>query len=103
MITKHPNELGNHHRFYEMSVTQKQEDLFKRIRFVQMHYPEVWFNSGAYKYPYYAWWHLWQGLMPGVGLNYSMFQSVVNCMANEEQKQYWMPLINKHKILGCYA
>lgn len=24
-------------------------------------------------------------------------------MASEEQKEYWMPLIARHKILGCYA
>ena len=32
-----------------------------------------------------------------------MFASVVNCMANQAQKDYWLPLIDKHKLLGCYA
>lgn len=44
-----------------------------------------------------------QGLLPGVGLHYSMFQAVMNTMCNEEQRQYWNPLIQNHKILGCYA
>jgi acyl-CoA oxidase len=24
-------------------------------------------------------------------------------MSDDDQKAYWMPLINNHKILGCYA
>ncbi len=32
-----------------------------------------------------------------------MFQAVVNAMSDDQQRAYWMPLINNHKILGCYA
>ncbi len=32
-----------------------------------------------------------------------MFQAVVSALGNEQQQQYWMPLIRNHKILGCYA
>ena len=32
-----------------------------------------------------------------------MFAFVVHAQANKEQRNYWCPLISKHKILGCYA
>ena len=32
-----------------------------------------------------------------------MFQTIMTIMSNEEQKKYWLPLITKHKIMGCYA
>ena len=73
LLVKHSAELGNHHKFQEMSVQERQDDIWRRIRFIQTHYPEVWHNTGVYKYPYHAWIHEWQGLAPGVGLSYSMF------------------------------
>jgi acyl-CoA oxidase len=44
-----------------------------------------------------------QGLLPGVGLHYSMFHAAVSAFANEDQLKYWTPIIKNHKILGCYA
>lgn len=32
-----------------------------------------------------------------------MFQAVMAACCDEEQKKHWMPLIQQHKILGCYA
>ena len=43
-----------------------------------------------------------QGLLP-VGMHSSMFSFVVYRQSNKEQREHWMPLIVKHKILGCYA
>lgn len=56
-----------------MSIQERQDDIWRRIRFIQTNYPEIWHNYGVYKYPYHAFVHEWQGLAPGVGLNYSMF------------------------------
>jgi len=103
LMVKHPKELGNNHKFREMSLTEKQTDLWRRIRFLHTHYPEVYLNDKIMEYPYNSWSDYIQGLLPGVGLNYSMFTSVIQVMANKEQKDYWLPLLQSHKILGCYA
>lgn len=100
---KHPDELGNNFKFREMTITEKQTDLWRRIRFVHQNYPELFLNDKIYEYPYHSWFEYIQGLMPGVGLNYSMFTSVIHVMGNEEQRAYWEPLLQSHKILGCYA
>lgn len=86
-----------------MSVLEKQEDLWKRIRFIQINYNYIWQESSLLKYPYFAWVHWLQGLSPGIGLHYSMFLAAVSAMGSEEQIKFWMPLIADHKILGCYA
>ena len=49
------------------------------------------------------WVNLFQGLLPGVGLHYTMFQMSVMNLSSEDQKKRWMPDIRNHKILGCYA
>jgi len=32
-----------------------------------------------------------------------MFRITIENLANEEQKKYWMPLIENVDIVGCYA
>lgn len=44
-----------------------------------------------------------QGLLPGAGLNYSMFQMTLENVADEEQKARWIPEQKNHRMLGCYA
>jgi acyl-CoA oxidase len=44
-----------------------------------------------------------QGLLPGLGLNYTMFQTAVETFSNDEQRKHWLPLIKNHKIMGCYT
>jgi hypothetical protein len=34
LVLKHKDELCNHHRFHEMSISEQQEDLWRRIRFI---------------------------------------------------------------------
>lgn len=34
LVLKHKDELCNHHKFMEMSVSEQQEELWRRIRFV---------------------------------------------------------------------
>lgn len=72
-----------------MNLTEKQTDLWRRIRFLHTHYPEIYLNDKIYEYPYHSWMDYMQGLMPGIGLNYSMFTSIINVMANKEQKAHW--------------
>lgn len=55
------------------------------------------------KYPYYQWTHYFQGLLPGIGLQISMFWLSVENLSNEEQKARWMPGIRNIDFLGCYA
>lgn len=99
---KHP-QLHNHHHFFEMTPEEKQTDLWKRMRFIQTHYPEIFVNTDTGRYPYFMWGHIFQGLVPGVGLHYTMFKMAVMNLSNEAQRNKWGPLINHHKILGCYA
>jgi len=92
-MEKHPKELGNSHKFREMSITEQQTDLWRRIRFVHTHYPELYLNDNLMQYPYTHWIDYFQGLLPGVGLNYSMFTSIIQVLANKEQLAHWMPLL----------
>lgn len=65
--------------------------------------PDILKKSKVNEYPFYFWMNRMQGLLPGIGLHLSMFQAVMAAMCDEEQKKYWTPLIEDHKIMGCYA
>jgi len=41
--------------------------------FMQKHYPDYLTTYNAGNYPYYAGLSVFQGLLPGVGLHYTMF------------------------------
>ena len=60
-------------------------------------------QSRAVDYPHFFWLHRMQGLVPGIGLHYTMFQSVMQATCDEEQWKYWGPVIQNHKVLGCYC
>jgi len=72
-MEKHQKELGNYYKFRELSLHDKQTDLWRRIRFLHQNYPEIYLTDKIYKYPYDSWMDYIQGLMPGIGLHYSMF------------------------------
>jgi len=94
-VMSHP-ELKNHHKFYEMTPEEQQHDLMKRTSF-------LWNDPALHKKhftdyrpteaPYHDWYCSYQGLIPGIGLQYSMFYVAVDGLASKEQKKTWMPLI----------
>lgn len=86
-----------------MTPHEQQTDLWRRLRWLCTHRNDLWLNTNVYKFPFFFWFHHIQGLLPGFGLNYTMFHAVVQACGNEEQKAHWLPLIQGHKILGCYA
>jgi len=53
--------------------------------------------------PYVDWQQYFQGLLPGIGLQVTMFRLSVENLANEEQKARWMPQITNIDMIGCYA
>lgn len=78
--------------------------MLKRLNFLRKTYPgKYFFDYVPGRYPHYNWHTIYQGLLPGVGLHYSMFYLSVQLLANPEQLKKWMPLIQNLRILGCYA
>jgi len=57
LIDKHP-EIANHHKFFEMSPDEKQQDLWKRLNFLHRNYPEIFTGSNIGKSPYFLWGNL---------------------------------------------
>ncbi|KAI8099931.1 uncharacterized protein BX664DRAFT_273493 [Halteromyces radiatus] len=37
------------------------------------------------------------------GVHGLLFKNVINMLSNDEQRNYWMPLVNEMKIIGCFA
>lgn len=100
-MKKHPKELGNSFEFREQSIVENQTNMWQKLRFMQQNYPDA--EMRFYKFPYFGWQEYGQGKQIPTCLHYALFASVFNVMANEEQRAYWIPLIDGHKILGCYA
>jgi hypothetical protein len=48
------------------------------------YYKKYFQNYNPTKYPYQSWTHYFQGLLPGLGLNYSIFMITVQIMANDD-------------------
>lgn len=84
-----------------MSIVDQQTNMWEKIRFMHKNYPET--ESRFYAFPYFGWQEFMQGKQIPTCLHYALFASIFNVMANEEQRAYWIPLIDNHKILGCYA
>lgn len=57
LILKH-KELHNRHDFVEMSPQEQQTELWRKVRFIHVNYPEVWQQNGLHKFPYFAWEHI---------------------------------------------
>jgi len=53
-LEKHP-ELANNFKHYDMTVSEKQIDLCKRMAFLQANYSEIFINSYISKPPYFLW------------------------------------------------
>jgi len=86
-----------------MDRNEQQNDLFERIKYIDQNLPDIFRKSQVSQYPYFFWMNYMQGLMPGLGLTYTMFQFSLAVMGDEEQKKYWLPLVQNHKIMGAYA
>jgi hypothetical protein len=101
----HP-ELINHFKFYELTPDEQQRDLWARTKFIKSN-PELsqkyFQNHDPCSYPFKLWVNYFQGSPPGISLSLSMFMITVQNMANQEQRERWLPLIRNCNILGCYA
>lgn len=64
---------------------------------------ELFFVRPMIAAPYTDWQHLFQGLLPGIGLTITMFRLSVENLSSPEQKAKWLPMIQNLDILGCYA
>lgn len=95
-------ELRNTHRFNEMTIHERQMELWKRVHTLHKIRPDIWMHMNLSSYPYHGWFHNFQGLVP-IGMHMSMFAFVVYHQANDEQRAYWYDLIQRHKILGNYC
>jgi len=81
LMEKHP-EIKNHHQFHEMNPDEKQQDLWRRVNFMHRNYPYLVTELDIGVAPYHSWARLWQGLLPGLGLHYSMFALCVKNLGN---------------------
>lgn len=98
--------MTNTFKFYELNVDEQQQDLWRRIKFMYQHkeLSQKYFkNYEVLKFPFKPWLHYFQGPLPGLGLNYSMFLTTVQIMANDEQRKRWLPRVLNCDIFGCYA
>jgi acyl-CoA oxidase len=102
-IEKHSEVLSTTPAYRELSKEEKQTALWKRVLFMKANYPHLVEKGKAYEWPYSSWNELVCGASSPVGLNDTMFALAVKMLADEEQKNHWMPLLQNHKILGCYA
>jgi hypothetical protein len=103
IMNKHPKELGNNFAFREMSISEQQTDMWRKIRFIQENYHELILDKPIFEYPYWACIEYAQGKQLFTGLHYSLFSAIINVMADEEQHKHWMPQLLGHKVLGAYA
>ena len=71
-MMKHPKELGNNHKFRELSRSQQQTELWRKLRFLQLHYNHLFVNEQLFNFPYVSFFDHFQGPAP-TGLNYTMF------------------------------
>ena len=77
--------LRNNFEFYDMTPDEMQQNLWKRINVLYQNFKEDYFVKPMIAPPYNDWVGYFQGLLPGIGLNISMFRVSVENLANEEQ------------------
>ena len=85
LMKKHPKELGNNFEFRELSITEQQTEMWKKIRFIQENYHEMYLENPVSEYPYFGWFEHVQGKQLFTGLHYSLFTSIIYQMADQEQ------------------
>ena len=75
---KHP-ETANHFGFYAMTPDEQQQDLWRRLKFMYQHQElsKYFKNFEPLQYPYKPWINYFQGPLPGIGLNLSMFMMTI--------------------------
>jgi len=73
-MNTHPEILHNHPNFYEYSPDEQREDLLKRAQCLYKLNKEKYFTKyNPVAPPTFNWWmDMYQGLMPGIGLNNTM-------------------------------
>ena len=52
----HP-ELNNTLKFNDMTIHERQTDLWKRISLLHQKRPDIWLHNNISQYPYHAWIH----------------------------------------------
>ena len=84
-------ELRNCIEFYEMTPHEMQENLWRRILALYKKHKQGFFVKPYIAPPYVDFFFYFQGLLPGIGLQQTMFRTSIENLANEEQKARWLP------------
>jgi hypothetical protein len=78
-------ELANFIEFEDMTQDEQQENLWRRVKFIYENHGQRFFkNFDLWDYPYFSWPGYFQGLLPGIGLQVTMFMLSVENLSNEE-------------------
>ena len=72
MVERHP-ALHNTFEFYDMTPHEAQTHLWEKIKYIEQNIPELFKDSKVNEYPFFFWMNRFQGLLPGIGLHYTMF------------------------------
>ena len=97
------SRMKNFVEFNDLTPHEMQENLWKRINVMFKEHKEMLFEKALISPPYIDWGHYFQGLLPGVGLQTTMFRLSVENLASKEQVAHWLPKIQNMDIIGCYA
>ena len=84
-------EIRNTIEFYEMTPHEMQENLWRRISVLYKKHKQEFFVKPYISPPYVDFFFYFQGLLPGIGLQQTMFRTSIENLANEEQKARWLP------------
>ena len=86
-------EMGNTHKFYEMSPDEKQQFWFKKLHFIWTKLPgkrKMYFTSNENLYFQWYFSHLGQH---SLWLHGQMFTHAMHSFSTDVQREKWMPLI----------
>eukprot|EP00347_Sterkiella_histriomuscorum_P006528 403352422 len=93
--------LRNDQTWYELTREEQMELLMKKARRVYEINRKKYYHD--YEVGYFQWFYImFKGIFP-LGLSMTMFMTCIESLADDEQRNKWLPLIKDIKIIGCYA
>jgi acyl-CoA oxidase len=105
LVEKTP-QLSNTHKFYEMTIAEKQENLWSRLHHLYTHSPELrrkhFDDYDPVAAPFWHWPFYIQGTIPG-GMHVLMGYTAMATLANDKQNEYWLPKFRRWEVIACYA
>ncbi|CDW75768.1 acyl-coenzyme a oxidase [Stylonychia lemnae] len=100
LVEKEPI-LANHHSWYDMTREEQMEcQLQKSRRMYEIDRKEYFHDV---ENGFIAWYN---AILKGVysfGLNFTMFMTCIESLADDEQRNQWLPKLKDLKMIGCYA